>query len=71
MLDDLLPLNNHNLSGTIHPILVHFLIAMALFALVCDLMGTLANSPRHLEVSWWNRALATVSIFLFPSPHLP
>ncbi|MFM7218996.1 MAG: DUF2231 domain-containing protein [Nodosilinea sp.] len=71
MFDDLLPLNNHNLSGTIHPILVHFLIAMAMFALVCDLMGTLANSPRHLEVSWWNRALATVSIFLFPSPHLP
>ncbi len=68
MFDDLLPLNNHNLPCTIHPILVHFLTAMAL---VYDLVGTLANSPRRLEGSWWNRALATVAIFLSPSPHLP
>ncbi|MGC1525139.1 MAG: DUF2231 domain-containing protein, partial [Phormidesmis sp.] len=42
MFENLLPpLNNHNLPypDTIHPIVVHFVIAMVLFAVVCDAIG--------------------------------
>ena len=42
MFDNLLPpLNDHNLPypDTIHPIVVHFVIAMVLFAFFCDVMG--------------------------------
>ncbi|NDC10769.1 MAG: DUF2231 domain-containing protein, partial [Oxalobacteraceae bacterium] len=66
MFEYLPPLNNHNLPypDTIHPIVVHFVIAMALFAFVCDVVGTVSKNPRYFEVSWWNMAFATVSIFI-------
>lgn len=66
MLEYLPPLNNHNLPypDTIHPIVVHFVIAMVLFAVVCDLVGYFTKNIRLYEVSWWNMTFATVSIFI-------
>jgi uncharacterized membrane protein len=60
------PLNEHNLPypDTIHPIVVHFVIAMVLFAVVCDIIGYFTKNLRLYEVSWWNLVFATVSIFI-------
>lgn len=67
MFDNLLPpLNEHNLPypDTIHPIVVHFVIAMVLFSFFCDLVGYFTRNYRLYEVSWWNLVVATVSIFI-------
>ncbi|PSF38217.1 hypothetical protein C7H19_07025 [Aphanothece hegewaldii CCALA 016] len=67
MFDDLLPpLNEHNLPypDTIHPIVVHFVIAMVLFAFLCDIIGYFSQNTRLYEVSWWNMLFATISIFI-------
>ena len=66
MFEYLHPLNDHNLPypDTIHPIVVHFVIAMVLFAFVCDAVGYFTRNVRLYEVSWWNLCFATVSIFL-------
>lgn len=66
MLKYLPPLNAHNLPypDTIHPIVVHFVIAMVLFAVVCDAVGYFTQNYRLYEVSWWNMTFATVSIFV-------
>jgi len=60
------PLNEHNLPypDTIHPIVVHFVIAMVLFAVFCDIFGYFTKNPKLYEVGWWNLAFATVSIFI-------
>ncbi len=60
------PLNDHNLPypDTIHPIVVHFVIAMVLFAVFCDLLSYFTRNPRLYEVSWWNLFFATISIFI-------
>ncbi|MEL6779054.1 MAG: DUF2231 domain-containing protein [Cyanobacteria bacterium J06597_16] len=67
MLENLLPpLNDHNLPypDTIHPIVVHFVIAMVLFAVVCDAIAYFTKNTRLYEVGWWNMVFATVSIFI-------
>jgi uncharacterized membrane protein len=66
MLEYLPSLNEHNLPypDTIHPIVVHFVIAMVLFAVLCDGIGYFTRNPRLYEVSWWNLSFATVSIFI-------
>lgn len=67
MFENLLPpLNNHNLPypDTIHPIVVHFVIAMVLFAVLCDGIGYFVKNVRLYEVGWWNLVFATVSIFV-------
>ena len=66
MFEYLPPLNDHNLPypDTIHPIVVHFVIAMVLFAFVCDAIGYFTRNVRLYEVSWWNLCFATVSIFI-------
>lgn len=66
MFEYLPPLNEHNLPypDTIHPIVVHFVIAMVLFAFVCDLIGYFTKNAKLLEVSWWNLFFATLSIFI-------
>lgn len=66
MFEYLPPLNEHNLPypDTIHPIVVHFVIAMVLFAFICDVIGYLTRNPRLFEVSWWNMLFATISIFI-------
>ncbi|MBJ7899445.1 MAG: DUF2231 domain-containing protein [Cyanobacteria bacterium RI_101] len=58
-------LNNQNLPypDTLHPIIVHFVIAMVFFAYFCDLRGYLTQGARWLEVSWWNLVTASVAIF--------
>jgi uncharacterized membrane protein len=59
-------LNDHNLPypDTIHPIVVHFVIAMVVFAFFCDLVGYFTRNSRLFEVSWWNLFIATISIFV-------
>jgi uncharacterized membrane protein len=66
MLEFLPSLNNHNLPypDTIHPIVVHFVIAMVLFAFLCDVIGYFTRNQRLFEVSWWNMFFATISIFI-------
>jgi uncharacterized membrane protein len=66
MLEYLPPLNEHNLPypDTMHPIVVHFVIAMVLFAVVCDGIGYFTRNPRLYEVGWWNLFFATISIFI-------
>ncbi len=67
MFDNLLPpLNEHNLPypDTIHPIVVHFVIAMVLFAFFCDVVGYFTRNYKLYEVSWWNMFVATISIFI-------
>lgn len=60
------PLNEHNLPypDTIHPIVIHFVIAMIVIAVVFDLIGYFTKNSRLYEVSWWNLVFATVSIFI-------
>ncbi|MBD2437802.1 DUF2231 domain-containing protein [Nostoc sp. FACHB-110] len=59
-------LNNHNLPypDTIHPIIVHFVIAMVLFAFLCDAIAYFTHNYRLFEVSWWNMFFATIAIFV-------
>ncbi|MEM8720801.1 MAG: DUF2231 domain-containing protein [Cyanobacteria bacterium P01_G01_bin.39] len=67
MFENLLPpLNDHNLPypDTIHPIVVHFVIAMVLFAFFCDVVGYFSKNYKLYEVSWWNMFFATISIFI-------
>ena len=60
------PLNNHNLPypDTIHPIVVHFVIAMVLFGVLCDAIAYFTKNSRLYEVGWWNLSFATISIFI-------
>jgi uncharacterized membrane protein len=60
------PLNEHNLPypDTIHPIVIHFVLAMIFFAFFCDIVGYFTKNTRLYEVAWWNLAFATVSIFI-------
>jgi uncharacterized membrane protein len=66
MLDLLPPLNDHNLPwmDTIHPIVVHFVIAMGLISFVFDLIGVVFRRPQLFEVSFWNLLFATAAIFV-------
>jgi uncharacterized membrane protein len=66
MFELLPPLNDHNLPwmDTIHPIVVHFVIAMSVIAVVFDLIGVLSRRPQLFEVSFWNLLFATVAIFV-------
>jgi len=66
MLELLPPLNDHNLPwmDTIHPIVVHFVIAMGLITFVFDLIGSAAKKPALFEVSFWNLLFATAAIFV-------
>jgi uncharacterized membrane protein len=60
------PLNEHNLPypDTIHPIVIHFVIAMILFAITCDAIAFFTKNTKLYEVGWWNLAFATISIFI-------
>lgn len=66
MLELLPPLNDHNLPwmDTIHPIVVHFVIAMAVVSVLFDLVGVVARKPNLFEVSFWNLLFATAAIFV-------
>lgn len=60
-----LPLNNQNLPypDPLHPIIVHFIIAMVFFAFCCDVIGYLTRNHRLFEVSFWNMLVAAIAIF--------
>ncbi|MEB3301274.1 MAG: DUF2231 domain-containing protein [Cyanobacteriota bacterium] len=60
------PLNDHNLPwmDTIHPIVVHFVIAMAVISVLFDVAGVVLRKPNLFEVSFWNLLVATVAIFV-------
>ncbi len=66
MITYFLILNDHNLPypDTIHPIVVHFVIAMVVFAFICDFIGYFVRNIRLYEVSWWNMFFATIAIFI-------
>ena len=66
MLELLPPLNDNNLPwlDVIHPIVVHFVIAMALISVVFDLIGVVTRRQNLFEVSFWNLLVATVAIFV-------
>jgi uncharacterized membrane protein len=66
VLEYLTNLNDHNLPypDAIHPIVIHFVIAMVVFAFFCDVVGYFTGNSRLFEVSWWNMFIATVSIFV-------
>ena len=61
-----LPLNSSNLPypDPLHPIIVHFVIAMVCFSFFCDVVGYFTRNSRMFEVSFWNLFVASVSIFL-------
>jgi len=62
----ILPLNSQALPypDPIHPIVVHFIIAMVLFSFLCDVIGYFTRSPRFFEVSFWNLLVAAIAIFV-------
>ena len=66
MLELLPPLNDKNLPwlDVIHPIVVHFVIAMALITVVFDVIGVISGKKNLFEVSFWNLIVATVAIFV-------
>lgn len=66
MLELLPALNDHNLPwmDTIHPIVVHFVIAMGLISFVFDLIGVIFRRVALFEVSFWNLLFATAAIFV-------
>ena len=59
-------LNDENLPypDTMHPVVVHFVIAMVFFAYFCDVAGYLKRSYHLFEVSWWNMLVASVAVFV-------
>ncbi|MFL0740620.1 MAG: DUF2231 domain-containing protein, partial [Prochlorococcus sp.] len=61
MLELLPKLNDQNLPwiDTIHPIVVHLVIATALISVVFDVIGVMARRPNLYEVSFWNLLMAT------------
>lgn len=60
------PLNSQDLPypDPIHPIVVHFVIAMVLFSFFCDLVGYFSRDRRLFEVSFWNMFVAAIAIFV-------
>ena len=63
----LLPaLNEKNLPwiDVIHPIIVHFVIAMTLIAVLFDIIGIFTKRSNLFEVSFLNLIVATIAIFV-------
>jgi uncharacterized membrane protein len=60
-----LPLNAQNLPypDPLHPVVVHFVIAMVFFSFVCDVIGYFTRNSRLFEVSFWNLFVAAIAIF--------
>lgn len=61
-----LPLNSQNLPypDPVHPIVVHFVIAMIFFSFFCDVVGYFTHRHHLFEVSFWNMFVASVCIFI-------
>ncbi|MBE9009933.1 DUF2231 domain-containing protein [Pseudanabaenaceae cyanobacterium LEGE 13415] len=62
-----IPINSQNLlpyPDPIHPIVVHFIIAMVLFSFFCDVIGYFTRNARFFEVSFWNLLVGAIAIFV-------
>jgi uncharacterized membrane protein len=61
-----LALNDENLPypDPIHPIIVHFIIAMVFFSFALDVIGYFTRNHRLFEVSFWNLFVASLAIFV-------
>jgi uncharacterized membrane protein len=61
-----LPLNRENLPypDPMHPIVVHFVIAMVFVSFAFDVIGYFTKNRRLFEVSFWNLLVASVAIFV-------
>jgi uncharacterized membrane protein len=61
-----LSLNSQNLPypDPIHPVAIHFIIAMVFFSFFCDVVGYFARNHRLYEVSFWNLVVASVSTLI-------
>ncbi|WP_017299546.1 DUF2231 domain-containing protein [Nodosilinea nodulosa] len=62
----LLALNSQNLPypDPLHPIVVHFVVAMVLFAFACDVVGYFTHRQQLFEVSFWNWVVASLAVFV-------
>ena len=47
----------------LHPVIIHFVIAMLLFAFCCDTIGYFTGNSRLFEVSFWNMVVACIAVF--------
>ena len=65
-LHNTLNLNSSNLPypDPLHPIVVHFVIAMVFFAVLCDIIGYFFHKQHLHEVSFWNLFVATGATFV-------
>ena len=61
-----LPLNSQNLPypDPMHPIIVHFVIAMVVFSFILDVIGYFTRRHVLFEVSFWNLFVSAIAIFL-------
>ncbi len=63
-------LNEYNLpypepiTSPIHPITVHFVIAMVVFSVLFDFLGHFQRRESFLNVGWWNLATATAAVIV-------
>ncbi|WP_287128827.1 DUF2231 domain-containing protein [Candidatus Cyanaurora vandensis] len=63
-------LNEYNLpyppplSGPIHPIVVHFVIATVVFSVLCDSIAYFTQQRSLANVAWWNLLVASVAIII-------
>ncbi|MGA7934243.1 MAG: DUF2231 domain-containing protein [Kovacikia sp.] len=59
-------LNNLGLPypDPIHPIVVHFVIAMVLFSFFCDAIGYFTRHHHLFEVGAWNLLVASAAVFI-------
>lgn len=61
-------LNEYNLpypppiESAVHPILVHFVIAMVIFSFLFDLLGHLTRNQKLHNAGWWNLVVGTTAI---------
>jgi uncharacterized membrane protein len=49
------------LSAPIHPIMVHFTVALFIMSLICDGLGLLVHSTSLAQTGWWTIAGAVLS----------
>ena len=61
-----LSLNNKDLPypDPLHPNIVHYVIPMVIFSIICDVLGYFSRNVRLFEVSFWNMFVASAAIFV-------
>lgn len=61
-----LTLNSQNLPypDPIHPIVVHFIIAMVFLSFICDILSHFTYNTHLFEVAFWNILVAAMATFV-------